>query len=223
MKTFAVVLTGMLALAAPAMADSEASYKVTFRGTWAASTHPLEYPSGAHFSGLIGATHDGRYVLFRAGATATPGLERLAEAGAHSPLDGEIRAVIAEGKAGSLIENGPIFNPPGSSTATFKVTEKHPMVSLVAMIAPSPDWFTGVADLKLMEKNAWVERHEVTAYAWDAGTDSGTTYVANDIDTNPRNPIAENGSPHFMANGGKVPVGVFVFERISPSPQMSGR
>ena len=194
-------------------ADTTATYTVTFDGTWSAATHPLDYPPGAHFSGLIGATHDDRYVLFRAGGTATAGLERLAEMGEHTPLDGEIRAAIAAGAAGTLIEARPIFGPPGSATATFTIDSGHPMVSLVAMVAPSPDWFGGVAGVDLREGAGWVSRKAMTVYAWDAGTDSGTTYRADDIDTQPRGAIMLNAAPHFMQNGQLVPVGTLVFEK----------
>ena len=70
-----------------------AKYAVSFEGSWSMATHPLEFPPGAHFSGLIGATHNGEYSIFRDGGSATEGLERLAEGGRHSPLDQEIRAL----------------------------------------------------------------------------------------------------------------------------------
>lgn len=109
MKALPVATTLVALAATPAFAGSSASYSVSFDATRSLSTHPLEYPSNAHFSGLIGATHNGEYALFALGGTATPGLERLAEMGAHNPLDEEIRAAIAAGKAGALFEGSPIF------------------------------------------------------------------------------------------------------------------
>jgi hypothetical protein len=50
---------------------------VTVEAAWIASSHPHEYPSEAHFSCLIGATHDLRYRLFETRGIATPGLEAL--------------------------------------------------------------------------------------------------------------------------------------------------
>jgi hypothetical protein len=94
MKPLPVAIAAMLLGAAPAAAES-ARYKVTFEGTWSAATHPFEYPAGAHFSGPIGATHNASYAVFADGGVATPGLERLAEMGAHRPLDAEIRSAIS--------------------------------------------------------------------------------------------------------------------------------
>jgi hypothetical protein len=214
MKTLTLLAaTAAIALATAAQAGESATYSVTLEAAWTAQSHPLDYPQGAHFSGLIGATHDGAYSLFRADGSATLGLENLAEKGAHSPLDAEIKAAIASQAAGSLIEGRPIFGPPGQDMVAFTIDPAHPKVSLVAMIAPSPDWFTGVADVALFENGQWVAEKTVVLEAWDAGTDGGTTYRAADADMEPQGPIAPNTSAHFQPNGKVVPVGTVTFRR----------
>src|SRR6266853_347929 len=87
-----------------------AEYTVVLKSTWTPKTHPFEYPKGAHFSGLIGASHNVSYSLFALGRRPTPGLERLSEEGKHSPLDDEINAAIAAGRAGMLFESGGLKN-----------------------------------------------------------------------------------------------------------------
>src|SRR5689334_8141729 len=72
-----------------AMAGAE--YRIVLHSTWTAAHNPFEYPgsnalTGPHFSGLIGATHNGSYALFTEGSMPTPGLERLSEEGKHDPL-----------------------------------------------------------------------------------------------------------------------------------------
>jgi hypothetical protein len=192
-----------------AQADST-RYAVTFDGSWSVATHPLDFPAGAHFSGLIGATHNGDYAIFADSGSATEGLERLAEGGRHSPLDQEIQAAIKAGRASALIETGPIKPVPGKVDATFEIDDKHPSVSIVAMIAPSPDWFTGVS-VNLIENGEWVDKKTVTAFAWDAGTDIGTTYKAPDADSKEK--VSMNGAPHFQKDGQAIPVGTFTFVR----------
>jgi len=222
MKRLLLALAGLLVAAQAAFAGSGATYTVTFEGQWTAANHPREYPAHAHFSGLIGATHGTGYALFREGGIATDGLERLSEMGAHSPLDQEIRKAIEAGTAGALLTSGPLFDLPKSASITFAVDDKHPMVSLVAMIAPSPDWFAGVADVNLRAGGAWVKHHEVIVYAWDAGTDSGITYQADDADTQPRQPIALNRSHHFTNGKTLLPVGKLVFQKMAaPTPRAS--
>ena len=196
-----------------------AQYSVTFTRLWTDSTHPFEYPeagvvTGPHFSGLIGATHGGDYAMFKEGTPPTPGLEKLSEEGKHSPLDQEIKDAIAAGKAGVLFETGPIRDASKSETVTLTVTQQFPMVSAVAMIAPSPDWFAGVADVDLMEGGQWVSSKTVDLAAYDSGGDDGTTYKAANKDSNPKKATTEASAPHFVVNGNRPPVGRLVFTKM---------
>lgn len=46
------------------------------------------------------------------------------------------------------------------------------------MIDPSPDWFVGVSRLELcLDNGSWVESKVLDLFPWDAGTDSGPTYI----------------------------------------------
>lgn len=202
----------------PAMAET-AQYSVTFTRLWTDKTFPFEYPeagvlTGPHFSGLIGATHAGDYSIFKEGTMPTPGLEKLSEEGKHSPLDQEIKDAIAAGKAGALFETGPIRDASKTETVTFTVSSKFPMVSAVAMIAPSPDWFAGVADVNLMEGGQWVSSKTVDLAAYDSGGDDGTTYKAPDKDNNPKKPTTTASAPHFVVNGSRPPVGKLTFTKM---------
>lgn len=209
----------VLTVASTAHAADTTRYEIRFAATWTADSHPLEYPAGAHFSGLIGATHGNAYRVFEDGGTATAGLEALSEHGAHSPLNSEIRAAIKDGKAGVLFESGPLFTFPGSIEARFTVDAAHPYVSAVAMIAPSPDWFTGVSNVSLRKDGKWINRLTYPLYAWDAGTDSGTTYTANDKDTRPRQSVRMNASAHFAHNRLLKPVGTITLTRMRDQAQ----
>ena len=204
--------------AQPAMAET-AQYSVTFTRLWTDKTHPFEYPeagvlTGPHFSGLIGATHGDAYAIFKEGTLPTPGLEKLSEEGKHSPLDQEIKDAIAAGKAGALFETGPIRDASKTEMVTFTVSSQFPMVSAVAMIAPSPDWFAGAANVNLMEGGQWVSTKTVDLSAYDSGGDDGTTYKASDMDNNPKKPTTMASDPHFVVNGNRPPVGRLVFTKM---------
>jgi len=213
---------------APQPMGDSARYQIVFSGMWTAKTHPLEYPkagafSGPHFSGLIGATHHAGYALFKEGTQPSPGLERLSEEGKHGPLDQEIRAAIDSGAAGALFETGPLRDTSGSIETTVRVGAAHSLVSAVAMIAPSPDWFTGASDVELRENGRWVDSKEVILYAWDSGGDDGTTYEAPDLDTNPKKPTALNDSHHFVKMGKRVPVAKLTFKNLSMTGMAEAR
>ncbi len=201
-----------------AWAQEGADYSITFTRRWTAQSHPFEYPkqglvTGPHLSGLIGCSHDERLVLFKVGTQPTPGLENLSENGKHSPLDREIKAAIAAGKAGALFETGPIRDASKTESTNVRVTDKHPLVSAVAMIAPSPDWFAGVANVNLNEDGKWVLTKTVELYAYDSGGDDGATFEAPDKDNNPKKPTTVLEDARFVVDGKKPPVAMLTFTK----------
>ena len=193
----------------------KARYSVIFESTWTAETHPADFPSNPHFSPLVGGTHSSRVRFWAPGAAASDGIEAMAEMGRTSPLDAEVQAAIAAGTAYGLILGGGIARSPGTATAEFEIGREHPLVSLVTMVAPSPDWFVGTDGLSLVEGGDWVAEKTVTLYPWDAGTDGGLSYGSPDLDTQPRQPIrALEGHP--VARDGLVaPFGRFRFRRVN--------
>jgi len=190
-----------------------AEYTVIIKSTWTKTTHPFEYPSGAHFSGMIGASHNAKYSIFAVGRRPTPGLEHLSEEGKHSPLDTEIRTAIDQGNALMLFESGGLKNWKDSMVATVRVDPAHSLVDVVNMVAPSPDWFTGATNVNLEENGAWVARKTLTLPAYDSGGDDGKTYKAPDRDTNPKKPTTRAADRHFVIHGRVKPVAILIFVR----------
>jgi len=190
-----------------------AEYTVIIKSTWTKTTHPFEYPSGAHFSGMIGASHNAKYSIFAVGRRPTPGLEHLSEEGKHSPLDTEISTAIDQGNALMLFESGGLKNWKDSMVATVRVDPAHPLVDVVNMVAPSPDWFTGATNVNLEENGAWVARKTLTLPAYDSGGDDGKTYKAPDRDTNPKKLTTRAADRHFVIHGRVKPVAILIFVR----------
>lgn len=200
---------------APA-APPTARYRVTFDATWSRVTHPTDYPSTAHFSPLIGGTHDSRVTFWQDGGTSTAGIRAMAEGGRTTPLDQEINAAIGSGTAQHLLRGGPLNTVPGVVTLEFEVSQSHPLVTLVTMIAPSPDWFVGVAGLPLFENGRWVDERTIPLDPWDAGTDSGATFTSADAMTAPPQPISRIRSAPLSPGGRVTPLGTFRFHRVDP-------
>jgi hypothetical protein len=199
------VLSGLPALTA--------AYDVTFTATWAQGTHP-NFPGGAHFTGLIGGTHSSNVTFWEPGALASPGMESMAETGSKSPLDTEVNAAIAAGTAQNLLSGGGLSSTPGTVTLRFSVSLDFPLVSLVSMIAPSPDWFIGVHDLNLLADGQWVEDMIVPLPPYDAGTDSGGTFTSGNVETFPPEAIFEIIGAPLSNNGAVAPFGSFRFVRV---------
>src|SRR5882672_2654754 len=93
--------------------DSVARYTVTFTSTWSATTHPVDFPIGAHFSGLIGATHSHQVVFWRDGQLASPGIQAMAELGSKTPLSDEIAAAMGAGMVQCELSGEGIRPSPG--------------------------------------------------------------------------------------------------------------
>ncbi len=171
--------------------EFEARYRATFNSTWSAATHPTNFPDNPHFSPLTGAVHSEQSRVWELGQIASDGIEEMAESGGTGILKTELQSIIDEGRALSLIEGGGIANSPGSVSVEFTINRDNSLVTLVSMMAPSPDWFIGVNGLPLIDQNGdFVSSITIDARLYDSGTDSGTRYTSADEDTSPRSPIS---------------------------------
>ena len=198
----------------PLPSDPQARYIAIFEADWSATTHPQDFPSDPHFSPMIGATHLANTRFWEAGALASDGLERMAEEGSQSPLDAEIGAAQAAGLAETLFRGGGLSPSPGVETVEFDVTSAFPYVTLVSMVAPSPDWFVGVSALPLIANAEWRGEVIVELIPWDAGTDSGATYEAADADMVPPAPVSPLQTGPVVVNGSVPSFGRFIFRRL---------
>ncbi|XP_049865204.1 spondin-1-like [Pectinophora gossypiella] len=202
----------------PCCACDEAKYEVTFEGLWSRNTHPRDFPpevARAHFGDVIGASHTAQFRVWQEGRVATAGLRRLADDGATTALEKELKAesdhirtiVKARGISWQQVAGG---HGMPSTFAVFRVDAKHHLVSLAAKLAPSPDWIVGVSALELCNVNCtWSRSATLPLYPYDAGTDSGLTYTASRQPTIPASPVRalrpdwprDVRSPFFSSSG----------------------
>lgn len=176
-------------------ACDEANYEVTFKGLWTRETHPRDFPTNdwlTHFSSILGASHSSEYTMWENGGIATNGLKKVAEFGFIDVLERETRG---QSKYIRQIFKAPGPSYPylnGSSSSVFRVDHRNHLLSLVTMLGPSPDWIVGVSRLELCTKNnSWTEEKSLYLYPWDAGTDSGISYMSPDSPTYPQEPIRQ--------------------------------
>lgn len=194
--------------------SATARYRVAFEATWSRDTHPTDIPSNPHFSGLIGGTHRSSVRFWQPGSLATEGIRLMAERGRQSPLDLEVEAAIRAGHAERVLAGDDVPSSPGATTLDFTVSLEYPLVTLVTMVAPSPDWFVGVSGLNLLESGDWAAETAVDLYPYDAGTDSGATFTARDAATVPPEPIHRLGTGPVVVEGQVPRMGRFVFRRL---------
>ena len=205
---------------APAPADLEpnAQYDVVFRARWSRATHPRDFPVSAHWSGLVGGLHAPAVSFWERGATASQGIQNMAEIGSKSALLDQVNAAIAAGTANRALSGGGIGAGAGTVSLRFDVDRTHPLFTLTSMVAPSPDWFVGVRNLPLIEKGAWVSNKSVVLFPYDAGTDSGATFTSPNLVTDPRGVITRIITPPLAVRGRAAPMGTFTFTRVPAAP-----
>ena len=172
-----------------AAAGASATYTVTFTGAWTVEATPGGVPDGVHFSPLIGGVHNADVAFLEAGGTATPGIESMAERGRTAKLTEEIEAAGANALSVLRKESGPGATA-SDSFDSVTLTAEHSRITLLTMIAPSPDWFVGVFGLSLIDaEGAWIEALTVNLYPWDAGTEEGDDFSFDNAATVPAGTI----------------------------------
>ena len=202
----AVLLLSLFSIQPAVAADTDALCLLQFDAVWSVATHPIDFPASAHFSPLIGGTHDASTIFWEPGGLATPGIQSMAETGATGSLTAEVQAAINTGGAGAVVQGPSVPISPGMADVAIDLTLDHPLLTLVTMIAPSPDWFLGVHGLPLFENGSWRELTVVDLLPYDAGTDSGSTFTSPNQATVPAEPISRLIQSPFPND---VPLGTY--------------
>ena len=150
-------------------------------------------PGNAHWSDLVGATHNSNYTMVEMGTLASLGIKNVAEIGNNDALMNEVSNEINNtGNADNWLRQGfaPFAAISSATLSNVTVSSDYPLLSLVAMIAPSPDWMIAVNSVNLRDGNTWRDEIIIDLFPYDAGTDSGTTYGAANQVSNPFQPIS---------------------------------
>ncbi len=176
-------------------AQSEATYSVTFTSNWTQTAHPHSsgnLPGNAHWSKLVGATHNDQVVFVEMGGLATPGVEDIAELGSNTIFFTEVNSAIALNYANSVIDGDDLPTAEGQIIINDIITtEDFPLLTLLSMIAPSPDWMIAINSVSLLDTDGdWIDEIILNLYPYDAGTDSGVDYTSTNMNTDPQDPIS---------------------------------
>jgi hypothetical protein len=151
-------------------------------------------PADPHYSRMFFASHTSDYTMSEVGQAASTGLQSIAETGSPDGLTTEVTAASDATVLGTM---APTTTGTGATAGArtyadfrFAPSTAEPMISMVTMIAPSPDWYA-FGSATLYTGGSWASPVEVDMYAYDAGTDDGTTYAAADSATSPQGNIAD--------------------------------
>ncbi len=195
MRKTTFLFVALFFLASIGFSQSEASYTVTFTSNWSQATHPHSsgsLPNGAHWSKLVGAVHNSDITFLEMGGTASQGVENIAETGNNTIFFADVETAIADGFAMATIDGDDLGTSLGQIIIEdITVTQEYPLITLLSMIAPSPDWIVAINNVSLLDgDNQWIDELEIDLYPYDAGTDSGIDYTSPNNDTFPQEPIS---------------------------------
>lgn len=166
------------------------SYAVVNDCMWNSVNQPTDYPDNAHWSPLCGTTHNAEASLYTLGGIATDGVKLVAETGDCSTLKGEIDACVEADKCGEYFRYPcEPFSGTCISEGSVNVTQGYPYISMMSMVAPSPDWIVGVDSFAMCKDGYWVPEYSRDLFPIDAGTDGGKTFKAPNVPLAERLPI----------------------------------
>ena len=134
-------------------------------------------------------------------------------------LQTEFDTHMSDGVAHSFL-NYPIPDPwfPADTTTNleFEINSSHPLISLVSMLGPSPDWFIGVSGLELRDATGWKQLVEVDLFPYDGGTRTrDDRFALGGPRENPQKAIALITDTDDSLLKGSLPIGRFTFELMS--------
>ncbi len=214
-RLFGVILAALAAagLSALPAAAQTITYQVTFEGNWTLASTPGGVVGGAHFTTLIGGVHGSGVSFWEAGEQASAGVEGVAELGSTGTFRNE---VSASPHTLSVIQQGVSGGGTGSATFNVDLTRTHPLVTLLSMIGPSPDWFVGVSGVSLLDaSDEWRPSLVVDLSPYDAGTEDGEEFSLSNPATNPQGVITNiSGTGKFST----VRMARLTFTRLTTPP-----
>ncbi|XP_051163967.1 uncharacterized protein LOC127283274 [Leptopilina boulardi] len=192
-----------------------ALYKVTLKTYWSRARFPRHYPDWkppAQFGKLVGRTHDATYTLYHLGERLSSGVRQYVETGRTDGLDtgGEFPNIL-QSFIGPSVPQGE-----GTSIARAFLDGNHSLISVVARINPSPDWFIGVDSFQLCVEGNWVDTVTVELDPLDGGTDNGFTFTAANWPTQPQG-IAYRITSRYPAH----PAGSFFYPNLPRLPPIA--
>lgn len=102
---------------------------------------------------FAGRTHDSTYTLYRLGERLSTGVRLYVETGRADGLD-------TDGDSPNTLHSfagPPIPQGEGTSVTRAFLDGNHTLISIMARINPSPDWFVGVDSFQLCVEGNWVD------------------------------------------------------------------
>jgi len=152
----------------------------------------------------------------------------MAEAGLIDKLlFDEVSPAITNGTADSMIDvreftDAQIDGIPGVLIFEIEMNLEWPLVSMVTMLGPSPDWFVGVSGQSLLKDDRWVTELSLDLPIYDGGTKSDIVPIMGGPDIIPANPVGlvayDAATGVYLPTDEPQNVARVTFQRINSGP-----
>ncbi|PXF45285.1 Spondin-1 [Gracilariopsis chorda] len=217
---FLLSLALFQAVAAERRCRGKAIYKVTFRNLLTPANFGKLIPdNGLVFSPLAGASHSNRISFLTIRGFASPQVEQIAETGQNGRFVALAKNLRRQRRGVRSVASAKGPTMPGKSTTLFYTVDcAHPFITMLGMIAPSPDWIVQINNRNMVRDGKFITRDSGTMIAYDAGTDDGREFTSPvdaslDMPTEPQKniaPLVEDETDRFQ---GRI-VGRFLIQKI---------
>lgn len=200
----------------------EATYQLTFFNLLKPQFFGSLIPdTGLVYSPLAGVSHSNRLSFFTIRGYASKAVEQIAETGVNARFIRLAKRLRRQtGKVTSVVDAASPTMPGKSTTVTLKVTCQNPFVTVIGMIAPSPDWIVQINNFNTVDTDSgdFIRYDSGTLIAYDTGVDNGREFTPPSdltlvLPTSPRMniaPLVEDETDRFE---GRV-VGKYFIKRI---------
>ena len=182
-----------------------AVYRMHIVFTWSVICHPDYYFPGAAWTPPFAASHNTVYRMWDACMdNPSLGVALVSQVGVVGVIVQENLAAgenVLDNVVGDLIVGGT-----GNTTRNLTVDKDHQFVSMVSMLAPSPDRMVGVADLRLCDGDTWKERVKVCMEHFSTATASER--VAGEME---RNSLQANNCSFGYVEFTRIEVSQYIF------------
>jgi len=173
---------------------------VTVKDTWCKASHPHDFmgniggdgpingpftppdvKAGAHTSPTVVYTH-GASAPPAYGGHATQGVADIATTGNPAVFIADMTShFLTHWKGGPATSCGAVDPTPAQTSVDLLLNEQNTKISAIHMMAPSPDWFTGIKNIEMCVDGYWAKTMTVTGVPCDAGVDGGVYFRTADV------------------------------------------
>lgn len=202
--------------------NSTAKYDISFfNGLTSARFGKLIPETGLVFSPLSAVSHSGRLSFLTVRGFASRPVEMIAETGNNAAFLSLARRFRKTGRGVKTVVGAEGPTMPGTTTKLRVAVDcEHSFITVLGMIAPSPDWLVQLSNRNLFNSNTgdfvlWDSGHLI---AYDAGVDDGRDFtpptdLTLDMPTEPKDniaPLVEDDTDRFE---GRV-IGKYFIKRV---------